>query len=70
VYFWFLDWKRALYEIVKHNPQLDVIFSNFKCHIVDKNNKEAVDIGIEAQGLFRLVSDETVQEHALVAKSG
>jgi hypothetical protein len=42
-------------QIMWHNPQLDVNFSNHKCYIVDKETKKIVSLGVEDHGLFRLV---------------
>lgn len=43
-------------EIMKYNPHLDVIFSNNNYHIVHKHSKNLVDMGVEENGIFHLVS--------------
>jgi hypothetical protein len=47
-----------------------VIFSNNRCYIVNKNNKELADTNVEEHGLFCLVSVDIVEEHALMASGG
>ena len=54
---------------MRHGHHLDVNFSNHKCYIVDKERKKTISLGVEDQGLFRLVDIGQVKEHALVAKS-
>lgn len=67
------DWKLIFFILVKsmkHNPHLNMIFSNNKCYIVNKNSKELVGLGFEEQGLFQWVSIDTIQEHVLMTNSG
>jgi transposase InsO family protein len=54
---------------MRHDPHLDVNFSNHKCYIVDRETKKIVALGVEDHGLFRLVDIGQVKEHALAAKS-
>jgi hypothetical protein len=42
-------------QIMWHNPQLDVNFSNHKCYIVEKETKKIVALDVEDHRLFRLV---------------
>ena len=56
-------------HIMRHFPHLDVNFRNHKCFIVDKETKKSVALGVEDQGLFKLVDIGQVKEHALAAKS-
>ena len=42
-------------QIMRHDPHLDVIFSNHKCYIVDRVIKKTVALGVEDHGLLRLV---------------
>jgi len=42
-------------RIMRHNPHLDVNFSNHKCYIVDRETKKIAALGVEDHGLFRLV---------------
>jgi hypothetical protein len=56
-------------QIMRHDPHLDVNFSNHKCYIVDRETKKIVALGVEDHELFRLVDIGQVKEHALAAKS-
>ena len=44
-------------QIMRHCLHLDVNFSNHKCYIVDKESKKTIALGLEDQGLFRLVDN-------------
>jgi hypothetical protein len=56
-------------QIVWHNPELDVNFSNHKCYIVDKETKKIASLGVKNHILFKLVDIGQVREHALTTKS-
>ena len=56
-------------QIMRHFPHLVVNFRNHKCYIVDKETKKTIALGVEDQGLFRLVDIGQVKEHALESKS-
>jgi len=55
-------------QIIQHNPQLDVNFSNHKCYIVDKETKKTVALSVKYHRLIRLEDIGQVREHALTAK--
>lgn len=56
-------------QIMQHCPKLDIIFSSHKCHIVDKESKKTVVVGLKDHGLYRPVDTRESQEHAMVVKS-
>lgn len=59
----------SINEIMKHNPHLDVVFTNNRCYIFYKISKKLVGMGVEDQVLLHLVSTNPVQEHALMTGS-
>lgn len=59
----------SISQIMRHSPHLDVVFSNHKCYIVDKETKKTIALGVEDYVLFRLVDIGQVKDHALAAKS-
>lgn len=40
---------------MRHFPYLDVIFSNHKCYVVDKESKKTTTLGMEDHELYKLV---------------
>ena len=60
----------SINENMKHYPNLDVIFSNNRCYIVNKHHNKLVGMGVEDHGLFFLVSDYTILEHTLMTNNG
>jgi len=45
----------SISEIMKHNPHLNVFFSNNMRYIFNKHCKKLDGVGVEERGLFRLV---------------
>jgi hypothetical protein len=56
-------------QIMRRCPHLDIIFSNHRCYVVEKETKKAVGFGVGDLGLFTLVDIGEVKEHVLVARS-
>lgn len=56
-------------QIMRHSPQLDVVFSSSNCSIVDRETRIPIAMGLEDHGLFRLADSGDSQEHALAARN-
>ena len=56
-------------QIMKHSPQLDVIFSGNKCSIIDRASRTTLAFGLEDHGIYRLVDSGNSLEHAFTTES-
>ena len=56
-------------QIMKHSPQLDVVFSGNKCSIIDRASRTTLAIGLEDHGIYRLIDSGDSLEHAFIAES-
>lgn len=69
--YYFLGMELNLLSVsqINHTPKLDIIFNAHKCHIVDKESKTTIVVGIKDHGLYQLVDTSESQEDALATKS-